>query len=176
MTSEIENDTDITEEKNETKIKDLEPKMSNVVTTFKILEIGEPREVVSRHSYETHRVADAIVGDETGKVKVPLWNESIEEMKIGTTYRLEDGYTGLFRGNLQLKIGRHSTVKEAENQIESVNNDLDMSAKSHRPSRDRDRYYYPPRRSSRGYRRNDSYGGRDRDRYSRRGGSTRRRW
>jgi replication factor A1 len=175
MTSEIEKQTETTEEKNEIKIKDLEPKMSNIATTFKIVEIGEPREVNSRRSYETHRVADAIVGDETGIVKVPLWNESIDEMKVGKTYRLEDGYTGLFRGNLQLKIGRHSKVAEADEEIESVNNDVDMSSENHRTSRDR--YYYPPRRrSSRGYRRHDSYGGRDRDRYSRQGGSYRRRW
>ncbi len=174
MTSEIDEEIKTAEEKNETKIKDLEPKMSNVETTFKIIEISEPREVVSKRSYETHRVADAIVGDETGIVRVPLWNESIEEMKVGKTYRLEDGYTGLFRGNLQLKIGRHSTVTEAENEIESVNNDVDMSAENHR--KPRDSYYYPPRRRSQGYNRRDSYGGRDRDRYSRHGGSVRRRW
>jgi len=174
MTSEIENESKITEENNVTKIKDLVPKMSNIAATFKVISIGEPREVTSRHTFELHRVADATVGDETGTVKVPLWNDSINEMKIGKTYRLENGFTGLFRGNLQLKIGRQSTVTEAESEIETVNNEVDMSAENHRPSRDRG--YYQPRRKSRGYGGYRPYSGRDRDRYSRHDKSGRRRW
>ncbi|TFG28381.1 hypothetical protein EU528_11340 [Candidatus Thorarchaeota archaeon] len=174
MTSEIETDSKITEEQDITKIEDLKPKMSDLVTTFKVLEISEPREVTSHRTYETHLVADAIVGDETGTVNIPLWNESIKEMEIGKTYRLENGYTGLFRGNLQLKISRQSTVTEAENEIETVNRDVDMSAENHRKPRDRG--YYPQRRRSQGYARynpNSRYGT---DSRARRDNYRRRRW
>jgi replication factor A1 len=174
MTSEIENKSKTTEEKQETKIKDLEPRMNNLVATFKVVDIGETREVSSRHSYETHRVADATVGDETGIVLVPLWNESIEEMVVGKTYRLEDGFTGLFRGSLQLKIGRNSKVTETDDEIETVNNEVNMSAESHQTSRDRG--YYQPRRRSRSYGGYGSYRRRDFDRYSRHDGTGRRRW
>ncbi len=174
MTSEIETESKTTEEMNEIKIKELEPKMSNLVTTFKVIGISEPREVTSRHSYETHRVADATVVDETGTVTVPLWNESIEEMKVGKTYRLENGYTGLFRGNLQLKISRQSTVTEAEDEIETVNNEVDMSAENHR--RPRDRGYYPQRRRSQGYARYNPNSSYHSDRRSRRDNFRRRRW
>jgi replication factor A1 len=174
MTTETENENKATEEKDEIKIKDLEPRMNNLVTTFKVVSIGEPREVNSRHSYETHRVADATVGDETGVVLVPLWNESIEEMVIGKTYRLEDGFTGLFRGTLQLKIGRNSKVTDAKHEIETVNNEVNMSAESHQTPRDRG--YYQPRRTSRSYGGYRSYRRRDSDRYSRHDSSGRRRW
>ena len=174
MTTETENESKTTEKKHETKIKDLEPRMNNLVTTFKVVSIGETREVSSRHSYETHRVADATVGDETGVVLVPLWNESIEEMFVGKTYRLEDGFTGLFRGSLQLKIGRNSKVTEAEHEIETVNNEVNISAESHQTSRERG--YYQPRRRSRGYGGYGSYQRRDSDRYSRHDRSGRRRW
>jgi len=174
MTSEIENESKTAEKEDEVKIKDLEPRMNNLTITFKVESIGETREVSSRHSYETHRVADAKVGDETGVVLVPLWNESIKEMVVGKTYRLEDGFTGLFRGSLQLKIGRSSKITEAEHEIKTVNNEVNMSAESHQTSRDRG--YYQPRR------RLGSYGGyrsdrrRDSDRYSRHDRSGRRRW
>ena len=174
MTTEIENESKTTEEKDETKIKDLAPRMRNLVTTFKVVSIGEPREVNSRHSYETHRVADATVGDETGVVLVPLWNENIEEMVVGKTYRLEDGFTGLFKGSLQLKIGRNSKVTEAEHEIMTVNNEVNMSAESHRTSRERG--YYQPRRRSRSYGGYRSDRRRDSDRYSRHDRSGRRRW
>ncbi len=174
MTSEMENETETTEQKQEIEIEELKPKMSNLIVTFKIVDIGETREVTSRRTFETHRVADAIVGDKTGIVSVPLWNESISEMKVGKTYRLEDGYTSLFRGKLQLKIGRHSTVTEAESEIETVNSDVDMSAENHRKSKDRG-YYNPPR----GYGRQSGYGSsyrRGTDRRSRRDNYRRRRW
>jgi replication factor A1 len=174
MTSEIETESKTSEEMTEIKIEELKPKMSNLVTTFKVVGISEPREVTSRHSYETHRVADATVGDETGVVTVPLWNESIEEMKVGKTYRLENGYTGLFRGNLQLKISRQSTVTEVDEEIETVKSDVDMSAENHR--RQRDRGYYPQHGKSRGYARYNPNSSYRTDRRSRRDNFRRRRW
>jgi len=176
MTSEIENDKAATEDSNEAKIEELKPRMKRVDITFKVVDKGEVREVTSRRTFDTHKIADAIVGDETGTVKLPLWNETIESIEVGRTYRLENRYTGLFRGNLQLKIGRHSELKKAERNIETVNLDLDMSAKDHRS--DRPRHYYQPyggtqrfgqaTYSARGSRNRDSR----RDRYDRR----RRRW
>lgn len=174
MTTETGKEIESTEKKHEIKIKDLAPRMKNLTTIFKVESIGEIREVSSRHSYEKHRVADARVGDETGVVLVPLWNESIEEMVVGKTYRLEDGFTGLFRGSLQLKIGRSSKVTEAEEEIETVNNDVNMSAESHRTSRDRG--YYQPHHRSRSYGGYRSDRRRDSDRYSRHDKSGRRRW
>lgn len=174
MTSEMENETKATEGKQEIEIAELKPKMSDFIVTFKVVDIGETREVTSRRTFETHRVADAKVGDKTGIVNVPLWNESISEMKVGKTYRLEDGYTGLFRGNLQLKIGKHSIVTEAESEIETVNSDVDMSAENHLRSRDRG-YYNPPR----GYGRQSGYGSSHRrgtDRRSRHDNYRRRKW
>jgi replication factor A1 len=176
MTSEIENDKKETEDSNEVKIEELKPRMKHVDLTFKVIEIGEAREVTSRRSMETHRIADATVGDETGVVKLPLWNETIEKIDVGKTYTLDNGYTGVFRGNLQLKIGRHSELKEAENEIQEVNLDVDMSAKQYR--RQQPRHYYQPYEESPKYgeatysvRRNRSHDTR-RDSYSRR----RRRW
>jgi replication factor A1 len=173
MTSEIDQYSETSNENQIIKVKDLKPKMNNLEIIFKVIEIGEPREVSSRRTGEIHQIADAIVGDETGIVSVPLWNSSIDEMKIGTTYKLENGYTGLFRGNLQLKIGRHSTVNEIDDKIETVNEELDMSAQNHRTSRDR--HYYQPRQRSQGYQRYNSYSRRSNDSYSRRY-SGRRRW
>jgi replication factor A1 len=146
MTSETENETQANKESPEAKIEELKPGLKQVTVLFKVVEKGEVREVVSRRSMETHRVADSTVGDETGTVKVPLWDDSIETIEIGKTYRLENGYTGLFRGNLQLKMGRHSELKESEKDIETVNRDVDLSAKDYHDSQSG--YYRRPYRGS----------------------------
>ncbi|MFW9870460.1 MAG: single-stranded DNA-binding protein [Candidatus Thorarchaeota archaeon] len=121
----------------EATVAELKPRMKNVTIAFKVVAIGEEREVTSRNDGATHRVADATVGDSTGCVQVPLWDNSIDEMKPGTTYLLKNGYTGLFRGNLRLNIGKYGELAEAEEAIEEVNEEVDMSAEEHEDERRR---------------------------------------
>ena len=172
MTSEIDNASEETEETNEIQIEELRPRMKNVTVVFKVVDKGEVREVNSRHTGEIHLVADATVGDTTGTVIVPLWDDSIKNIEENKTYKLENGYTGLFRGNLQLKIGRHSKIEESETEIESVNREVDMSTEDHSPPRQR--HYYQPGGWARGYDRGSSYR-RDNRRSSGRGRFDRRR-
>jgi replication factor A1 len=140
----------------EATVAELKPRMKNLTITFKVVEIGEQREVTSRNDGVTHRVADATVGDSTGCVQVPLWDTSIDEIEAGATYTLKNGYTGLFRGNLRLNIGKYGELAKAEEAIEAVNAEVDMSAEEHEDTR--------PRRSyggggGRGYGGGGGYGG-----------------
>ncbi len=121
----------------EATVAELKPRMKNVTIVFKVVAVGEEREVTSRSDGATHRVADATVGDSTGCVQVPLWDTSIDEMKPGTTYQLKNGYTGLFRGNLRLNIGKFGELSESEEAIEEVNEEVDMSAEEHEDDRRR---------------------------------------
>ena len=176
MTSEISEESKTTETNNKIKVKELKPKMNEIEIVFRVVGKGEPREVRSRHSGDFHLVADATVGDETGTVSVPLWNESIDDLEIGKTYKLENGYTGLFKGNLQLKIGKYSTLTEADQEIETVNDEVDMSAKNYRTSRDR--HYYQRSQRTPDYNRYGGYRpyyGRETRRSSRQN-NRRRRW
>ena len=121
----------------EATVAELKPRMKNVTISFKVVAVGEEREVTSRNDGATHRVADATVGDSTGCVQVPLWDNSLDDVKAGTTYTLKNGYTGLFRGNLRLNIGKFGELAEAEEAIEEVNEEVDMSAEEHEDDRRR---------------------------------------
>jgi hypothetical protein len=124
----------------EATVAELKPRMKNVTISFKVVAIGEEREVTSRNDGVTHRVADATVGDSTGCVQVPLWDSSLDEVAAGTTYTLKNGYTGLFRGNLRLNIGKFGELAEAEKAIDEVNEAVDMSAEEHEDDRRRGGY------------------------------------
>ncbi|MHA2378919.1 MAG: single-stranded DNA-binding protein [Candidatus Thorarchaeota archaeon] len=140
-------------------VSDLKPRMKNLTISFKVLEKGETREVTSRHDGATHRVADTVVGDSTGTVVIPLWDDTIEQIEVGKTYKLENGYTGLFQRHLRLNIGRYGVINDAEEEIEEVDMENDLSALEHeRPQRS---YGGGDRYGGGGYRR-DSGGGRDR--------------
>ena len=124
----------------EATVAELKPRMKNVTISFKVVAVGEEREVTSRNDGATHRVADATVGDTTGCVQVPLWDNSLDDVKAGTTYTLKNGYTGLFRGNLRLNIGKFGELAEAEEAIAEVNEEVDMSAEEHEDDRRRGGY------------------------------------
>ena len=124
----------------EATVADLKPRMKNLVISFKVMELGEEREVTSRNDGVTHRVLDAVVGDSTGTVAVPLWDDNIDNIEVGKTYLLKNGYTGLFRGNLRLNVGKYGELSDSEEEIEEVNGENDMSAEEHEDTRRRGGY------------------------------------
>lgn len=137
---------------------ELKPNMKNVTISFKVIEIGDSRDVESRRDNATHSVVDVVVGDSTGIIRMPLWNDAIEMVEDEKTYVLTNGYTTLFKGNLQLSVGRYGKLAESEEAIDEVNMDVDLSLEEHedtryrrRGNRDRDDRGYG-NRGNRGYR------------------------
>ncbi|RLI44232.1 single-stranded DNA-binding protein, partial [Candidatus Bathyarchaeota archaeon] len=92
------------------KIKDLRDGMRRVNVVAKVIEKSEPREVRSRYRDETYRVADAIISDDTGKIKLTLWNKQIDQVNVDDTVKIENGYIRSFRGEIQLNVGRYGTL------------------------------------------------------------------
>ncbi len=99
----------------ELNIKDLRNGMRRVDVEAQVTEIGEPREVRSRYKDETYTVADAVVADDSGSVKLTLWNEQIDQVNVNDRIKVENGYVTSFRGEIQLNVGRYGklTVLEA---------------------------------------------------------------
>lgn len=85
-------------------IKDLKPKQGNVDVVVDVVDIGSPREF--NKFGKPGRVATAIAKDETGDVKLTLWNEDIEKVKAGDKVHLTNGYVNEWQGEMQLTTGR----------------------------------------------------------------------
>jgi replication factor A1 len=120
-------------------VSELKPRMRALTITFKVVSITEPHEVTSRDDGATHRVADAKVGDSTGTVIIPLWDDSIERFKVGSVYKLDNGYTKLFMNNIRLNIGRDGIVNPSDEEMSEVNMEHDVSSVVY-PQRPRRRY------------------------------------
>ena len=91
------------------KISELKPGARNVNITVKIEEIEPAREVTTRRG-EQSRVATAVASDDSGKVKLSLWNEDIDKVKANDTVTIENGYVDSFRGEIQLNVGRYGKL------------------------------------------------------------------
>jgi len=100
-------------------IKDLRSGMKHVNLKAKILEVTEPRRVITRRGNYAS-VAKAVIGDETGTINLCLWNEQIGCVSVGDTVRIENARASLFRGERQLSIGTRgqlTNVKDFESKI-----------------------------------------------------------
>ncbi len=87
-------------------IKDLHDGMKRVDVEAQVVEKGDVREVKSRFKDETYRIVDAVVADESGSIKLTLWNEQIEQVNVGDKIKIENGYITSFKGETQLNIGK----------------------------------------------------------------------
>ena len=91
------------------KIVELKPGMKQVEITAKVLSISDTREVTTRAG-EQSRVAEAMVTDDSGTVKLTLWNEQIDQVKPDNNVTVENGYVTSFRGETQLNVGRYGKL------------------------------------------------------------------
>jgi replication factor A1 len=92
------------------KIAELRDGLRRVDVEAQVVEISEPREVRSRYTGETYRVAEATISDDSGTIKLVLWNEQIGQVNVNNTVRIENGYTKSFRGEIQLNVGRYGKL------------------------------------------------------------------
>jgi replication factor A1 len=84
--------------------------MKRVTVEGKVTEKSDAREVQSRFGDKTYRVATAIISDETGTIKLTLWNEQINQVNVNDKVKVENGYVTSFRGEIQLNVGRYGEL------------------------------------------------------------------
>lgn len=94
-------------------ISDLRAGMNNVSLKAKVLEVTPTKHVVTRYG-NLASLAKALLSDETGKIKLCLWNEQIDAVAAGYTVQIENARTSTFRGERQLSLGKTGTVSNIE--------------------------------------------------------------
>lgn len=57
------------------------------------------------------RVANAIVSDDSGDIKMGLWNEDIDKVKVGDKIKVTNGYVSEFNGVKQLSAGKFGKIE-----------------------------------------------------------------
>lgn len=92
------------------KIRELRDGMKRVNVVAKVIEKSDPREVHSRTKNTTYNVADTVISDETGTIKLTLWNEQIDQVNVNDTIEIQNGYVTSFRDEIQLNVGRYGKL------------------------------------------------------------------
>jgi replication factor A1 len=102
-------------------IKDLQPRQTGVDVTGEIVEMGSTKEF-SKFG-KNGKVATAFLKDQTAKVKLSLWNEQIDQVKVHDTIKITNGYVNEFQGELQLTTGKFGTIEVLDSKADALTQD-----------------------------------------------------
>jgi len=97
------------------KINEIERGKSSISVEGGITDKSEPRRVRTR--YGPRNVCDATLQDETGKIRLSLWQEQIDMVSIGDKIKISGAYVTEFRDQLQLNIPRSGKVEIIEENV-----------------------------------------------------------
>jgi replication factor A1 len=91
------------------KISELQAKQGSVDLVAEVSEVSEAKEF-SKFG-KSGRVATATLKDETGEIRLSLWNEQIDQVKAGSRVHIKNGFVNEWQGDKQLTTGRAGTIE-----------------------------------------------------------------
>lgn len=95
------------------KIGDLKVGMKKVSVKAEVLEIPESKIVYTRYG-TTACISNALIKDETGSMKMSLWNHQISMVHKGDVVDIKNGRVSWFSGERQLRLGKSGTLSIIE--------------------------------------------------------------
>ncbi|MEM4297571.1 MAG: hypothetical protein QW815_04300 [Nitrososphaerota archaeon] len=142
------------------KIGNLTPRSRGVNLIAKVVEKPEPRVVSSQYDQTEHRISEALIADDSGAITLVLWDENIDKVGQGDFVKISNGFVKIFRGKMQLNLGRFGSIETTDEKIDNINTENNLSQKetyySEGPrsgfrGRGGFRSRGPPRRGGRGF-------------------------
>jgi ssDNA-binding replication factor A large subunit len=92
------------------KISELKAGMNNVKIKAKVVELSEPRDIMTKFGSMT-TLTEATLQDDSGSVKLVLWGKQSEGIENNQEVEVTNGFTKEFRDELQVGIGRNGSIK-----------------------------------------------------------------
>jgi RimJ/RimL family protein N-acetyltransferase len=93
-----------------TRIVDVEDNDKKYIIEGTVDSISEGREVFSKKDNKHHQVAEAVVTDASGSMKLSLWNEMIPQIKEGEKIRIETASISKFKDEMQLNVSKGGRI------------------------------------------------------------------
>lgn len=94
-------------------VRGLEDRARGVMVRVRVLSKEQPRSVKTRDGKD-HKVVDTRVGDRTGTIIMPLWDDLTEQVDVGDVIDVMNGYVNRFKGRLRLNVGRFGELRKVE--------------------------------------------------------------
>ena len=93
-------------------IKDVQPNQGNIDLVLTIKDKGEAR--TFEKFGKTGRVCSATAKDDSGEIKLTLWNDDVDKVKAGNKIHLKNGWCSEYQGERQLSSGKFGEIEVLE--------------------------------------------------------------
>ncbi len=116
------------------KISDLRARQGSVNLEAVVKSIEEPR-AFNKFGRDL-RVTNAVIEDDSGSIKLTLWNADIDNVHVGDTVRVTNGFVNEFKGENQLttgKFGKLEVIKHGEESREALKETTEETEKEEEP-------------------------------------------
>lgn len=135
------------------KIMELNQGESFISVKARVLEASESKTIETRKGPRT--ISEAVIGDDTGRIKTTLWGEKAGELEEGKAVQITGAWTTGYRGKVQLNIGSKSEITEISD--DEVPSEEEIPEEEPTVPYEPRRSYGPPRRDYRqgGYRKRE---------------------
>ncbi len=100
------------------KIENLRVGMKKVNLTAEVLETAEPAKVHTQFR-DNAIVSNALIGDETGKILLCLWDQQINSVSAGDRIEVKNAHVAMFKGEKQLRLGKNGTVTVTQSPLKN---------------------------------------------------------
>ena len=94
-------------------IGDLRYGMKRINIKARVVNIPKATLVFTRFGEYAH-VSNALIADETGSIKLCLWNEKIRAVSVNSVVQIENASVTKFRGENQLRLGKNGRLSVTE--------------------------------------------------------------
>ena len=91
------------------KLSELKAGQGNVDVSVEVKSKAEPR-IMNKYGKEL-KVCNAIVFDESGEIKLTLWNSDVDKVNVGDKIKITNGYVSEFNGEKQLTSGKYGKLE-----------------------------------------------------------------
>lgn len=91
------------------KIKELQPRTGDAEVEAEVVSISPPR--TFNKFGKDGRVANATIKDDSGSMTMTLWNEQIDQVKVGDKIRVTKGWVSEWQGEPQLSTGKFGSLE-----------------------------------------------------------------
>lgn len=93
-------------------IKDLQPRTGKVELVATVISKDEVRQIEKPNF--SGRVCNASLKDDTGEIKMTLWNEQCDQVDVGDKIKISNGYVSEWQGEMQLSTGKFGQMEVLE--------------------------------------------------------------
>lgn len=110
-------------------IKELKPRQGSVDITAEVIEKSSPRDF--NKFGKSGKVCNAKIKDASGTVALTLWNEQVDQVNVGDTVHITNGYVNEWQGESQLTTGKFGKLEVVGKSAGAETADLKTDKGSH---------------------------------------------